>query len=449
MKRSGIRTFIIIWAGQFVSRIGTALTRFALLIWAYQQTESALAVALLGFFAFLPAILVSPFAGVWVDRLDRRVVMLLADTGAGLMTVLLLTLHMAGNLALWHIYLAGLFSGAFESFQSPAYSAATTLLMPKQHYARAGGLRAMAENGANVLSPFLGGLLLIWIGLAGVMVIDLLTFGVALVTLLVVRVPRPAAFAVGGRTAGHFWREMRTGFRYIGARRGLLGLTLVFTGMNFFASLTYFSTMPAMILARTGGDELALASLQSALGIAGVLGAVVVSVWGGPRRKIHGVLLAAALSYLCGDLVIATGRSVPVWVIGGLISYFFVPFIGSSNDAIWQAKVDPALQGRVFASKSMLGQLLMPVGYLASGVLADRWLEPAMMPGGSLASTFGPLVGTGPGAGIALMFVVVSILGGAVCLAGYLFPAVRNVEDDLPDFEMEAGEDLTGNMVAV
>jgi MFS family permease len=443
MQRSGIRTFFIIWFGQFVSRIGTALTRFSLLIWAYQQTESAMAVALLGFFAFLPAIIVSPFAGVWVDRMDRRKVMLLADAGAGVMTMGMLVLYSTGNLQLWHLYLAELVAGAFESFQTPAYSAATTLLMPKQHYARANGLRAMAENGARVLSPFLAGLLLVWLGLAGVMAIDVATFLVAMVTLLIVRIPRASAPRASAEIdpaalQTRFWHELQVGFSYIWRRPGLLGLTLTFTGMNFFASLTYFSTMPAMILARSGGSELALASLQGALGAAGVVGALVVSLWGGPRRKIHGVLMAAALSYLCGDLIIATGRTIPVWVIGGFISYFFVPFIGSSNDAIWQAKVDPALQGRVFATKSMVGQLLMPVGYLVSGILADQWLEPAMMPGGALADQFAWLVGTGPGAGIALMFTVVSILGGAICLAGYLFPAVRNVEEDLDDHDVAA-----------
>jgi MFS transporter, DHA3 family, macrolide efflux protein len=169
-----------------------------------------------------------------------------------------------------------------------------------------------------------------------------------------------------------------------------------------------------------------------------VVGALVVSVWGGPRRKIHGVLLAAALSFLLGDMILAVGRTLPIWVIGGLISAIFIPVIGSSNDAIWQAKVDPALQGRVFAAKAMWGQLLAPVGYLLGGLLADRWFEPAMMPGGALDASFGWLVGVGPGAGIALMFVLTSLLGGLMCLACYLFPSVRNVEDDLPDHEAES-----------
>lgn len=423
-----MKTFMTIWFGQFVSRIGTALTRFALLIWAYQQTDSALAVALLGFFSFLPAILISPMAGVWVDRLDRRRVMILADCAAGLTTLALLLLHMGGALQVWHLYAVVFLAGTFEAFQSPAYMAATTLLLPKHEYARASGLRSLAENGAMMLSPVLAGLLLLWLGIAGVMLVDLITFLIALGTLLIVRIP-----PLVETTQSNFWQEMRVGFRYIWDRPGLAGLTFAFTGMNFFAAITYFSTLPAMILARSGNDELALAWVQSALGSAGVAGAIVVSIWGGPKRKIHGVLMAAGLSFLLGDMIMAVGRTIPVWVIGGLISAIFIPCIGSSNDAIWQAKVDPALQGRVFAAKAMWGQLLAPVGYLLGGVLADRWFEPAMLPGGALADAFGWLVGTGPGAGIALMFAGTSLLGGLLCFGFYLSPAVRHVEDDLPD----------------
>lgn len=427
-----MKTFLIIWLGQFVSRIGTALTRFALLIWLYQQTQSALSVALLGFFAFLPAILVSPFAGVWVDRLDRRKVLILADTAAGLTTLGLLILHSTGSLAVWHLYVLALLTGSFEAFQSPAYMAAVTVLVPKDQYGRAGGLRSLAEHGAQVLSPVLAGLLLLWLGIGGIMIIDLVTFAVALGTLLLVRIPMPAKDGA----PSYFWDELRVGFHYIWDRPGLRGLTLFFTAANFFAALTYFSTLPAMILARSGNDELALAWVQAALGTAGVAGAILMSVWGGPRRRIHGVLLAAALSFLFGDMTLALGQSVPVWIVGALISAVFLPIIGSSNDAIWQAKVAPALQGRVFAAKAMGGQLLAPLGYLIGGVLADRYFEPAMMPGGVLVDSFGWLFGSGPGAGIALMFSIVSLLGGLMSLSCYFSPSVRHLEDDLPDHDL-------------
>lgn len=298
MKNTGIKTFITIWFGQFVSQIGTALTRFALLIWAYEQTGSAMSVALLGFFSFLPNLVVSPFAGVWVDRLDRRKIMLLADLGAGMMTMGMLLLFVSGHLQIWHLYLAQALSGVFEAFQLPAYTAATTVLLPKEQYARASGLRSMADSGAQVIAPLLAGLLLAWVGINGVMLIDIGTFLVAFLTLVIIHIPQiegterePAV-----KTRAQFWGEMRVGFSYIWQRPGLLGLMLIFTGIFLFATLTYLSILPAMILARSGGNELALASVQGALGAAGVVGGLLVSLWGGPKRKIHGVLAGAAFS---------------------------------------------------------------------------------------------------------------------------------------------------------
>ena len=430
-----MKTFLIIWAGQFVSQIGTALTRFALLIWVYRQTGSALDVALLGLFSFLPAFLVSPFAGVWVDRLDRRKVMLLADAGAGLTTAVLLALYATGQLQLWHLYATQVLSGILESFQSPAYAATTTLLVNKKEYVRVNGLRSLAYNSAMVIAPFLAGLLLIWLGVGGVMIVDLITFGVALITLTLVRIPRlqPQPAPETAPTGNHFWRELQDGIRYTWARPGLVGMMLVYTGINFAGALTYLSTLPVMILLRSGGDEFALATVQGVMGGAAVVGAALMSIWGGPRRKIHGVLSGAAISFLLGDLLIALGRDVTGWVVGAIISSIFIPVFDGSNMAILQAKVAPAMQGRFFALFHMARQSLIPVGYLLGGLLAERWLEPGMMPGGRLAGEYGWLVGTGPGAGIALMFVGTSLFGGCLCLAGYLFPAVRNIEADLAD----------------
>jgi hypothetical protein len=375
-----------------------------------------------------------------VDRLDRRKVMLWADTGAGIMTALLLVLYSADALQIWHLYAAQVLAGSFESFQSPAYAAATTLLVDKEQYARINGLRSLAQGGSQVIAPFLAGFLLLWLGVGGVMLIDLFTFGVALGTLLVVRLPpvrvesaQQEADQSPTRALQTFWAELRAGIDYTWARPGLVGLILVYTGMNFAASLTYFSTLPAMILARSGGSEFALATVQGVMGGSIVVGALLVSTWGGPRRKIHGVLSGAALSFLLGDLLLAVARDLPGWIVGAAISAIFIPVLDSSNMAILQAKVAPAMQGRFFALFHMARQSLIPVGYLLSGALAEQWLEPAMMAGGSLAPTFGWLVGTGPGTGIALMFVATSLLGGGLCLAGYLFPAVRNIEEDLAD----------------
>jgi len=422
--------FLVIWSGQLVSQTGTAMTAFALLVWAYQETGRATSVALLGAAWFVPFVLVSPFAGVWVDRLDRRRVMLWADVAAGGITLGLLLLYWSGRLQLWHLYAAEAVAGAAQAFQIPAFLAATTVLVPPRHYARANGLRSVASLGADALAPLAAGAMLVWVGLAGVMLIDVATCAVAVITLAAVRVPRPVRADGAAEAREGFRSELAQGARYILARPGLMGLMAIFLGINFAGTLTYYAILPPMVLARTGNDTLALASVQSANGAAGALGGAIMAVWGGPRRKIHGVLAGAALSFLTGDLLLAVGRSVPIWVLSAAIGTTLIPVITACNQAIWQLRVEPSIQGRVFALASAVRTSTMPLGYLVGGLLADHWFEPAMAEGGRLAPWLGGLVGTGPGAGMAAMFLTTAILGTALSLSGYLFPAVRNVETE-------------------
>lgn len=429
-----MRTFTVIWFGQLVSLVGTAMTRFALLIWAYEQTGNATTVALLGFFSYAPYVVASPLAGVGVDRLDRRLVMVAADVGAGLMTATLLLLYASGGLQIWHLFLAQALSGVFDSFQRPAYTAATTTLLTPAQYARASGMRSLADAGSQVAAPLLAGILLTLVDIEGVMLVDLATFLAAMGTLAAVHIPRPVPGSEE-EPGGTLWRDISLGFAYIWQRPGLLGLLLIFTGINFFAALTYFAILPALVLARTGGDEVVLGSVMSALGVGGVAGGAVVTLWGGPRRRIHGVLAFAALSFLLGDTLFATGRQAVTWMAGAFLAAFFIPFILAADRTIWQTRVAPAIQGRVFAVQGMARTVAMPVGYLLAGPLADRVFEPAMASGGRLASLFGPLVGTGPGAGMGLMFLGTAICGTLMSLSGYLFRPVRLVEDELPEFE--------------
>jgi DHA3 family macrolide efflux protein-like MFS transporter len=248
----GLRTCVILCCGQLVSLLGTAMTRFSLLIWAYERTGEATTLALLVFFSFGPYVLISPLAGVLVDRVDRRWVMWFADLGAGLMTAALLTLYATGALQLWHLYVAEALTGICEAFQIPAYSAAIAGLVPKEHYARVSGMRSLASSASEVLAPFCAGVLLGWVTLRGIMLIDLATSLVALLTLLVVRIPRPAVTPEDRAMRGSQWQEVAFGFRYIFQRPGLLGLLLIFVGINLIASFTWFALLGPMVLARSG-----------------------------------------------------------------------------------------------------------------------------------------------------------------------------------------------------
>jgi DHA3 family macrolide efflux protein-like MFS transporter len=428
----GMFAFTVIWAGQVVSLLGSAMSWFAFTIWAWQTTGEATALALVSFFSFGPTLLFSPLAGVLVDRWNRKIVMMLSDLATGLCTVVILALYLGGQLEIWHIYAVAVVAGSFQAFQYPAYSAAVTMMLPQEHYARAQGMLGLATSVAGILGPLLGAVLLGSIGFANIMFLDITTFVFAIGVLLLVHIPQPAKEEVAQRGQGALWRESLYGFRYIVRRPGLLGLQLVVAAGGFLDAVGY-TLMAPMILARTAGNNVAFGTVESAGAIGATLGGILLVAWGGPRRRIHGVLAAWALASLLGWLFLGLGATLVIWAAASLLSSFLTPVINASEQALWQAKVAPGVQGRVFATKHLLSEAGTPIGMLLAGPLADRVFEPAMMPGGSLAAAFGGLVGTGAGAGMALILVIVGILGIVVPLSGYAFPAIRNVEVLLPD----------------
>jgi DHA3 family macrolide efflux protein-like MFS transporter len=438
-RPTGMAAFTIIWIGQIVSLLGTAMSQFGLTLWAYEVTGKATPLALVGFFFLVPIVALGPFVGVLVDRSNRRLMMMLSDLAAAFITVIVLTLYTTGNLQIWHLYVTAAISGTFQGFQWPAYSAAITLMLPKEQYARANGMMEMAGNASYVFAPLLAGALFGPLGLTGILVVDLVSAAVAVGTLLFVHIPQPPETEAGREGAGSFLKETAYGFRYILARPSLLGLQTVFMVGNFFNNLA-FGVLAPMILSRTGSNELIFGSVQSAGAIGGVVGSLAMSAWGGPKRRVHGVLLGWFCSGFLGQMVLGLGQALPIWAVGMFLLAFFSPFINGSNQAIWQAKVAPDVQGRVFATRATIAWLVMPLGQLLAGPLADHVLEPAMAEGGNLAPLFGWLVGSGTGAGMGLQFAVTGLLAALAGLGGYLFPVVRNAEDILPDHDIAAAK---------
>ncbi len=448
-QSTGMKAFTIVWAGQLVSLIGTGMTQFALGIWAWEETGKATALTLVIFFFLVPNVLFSPFAGALVDRSNRKLVMMISDLAAGLSSIVIFLLLAAGELEIWHLYVTAAWTGLFESFQWPAYSAAISTMLPKEQYGRAYGMMTLAESGSRILAPIFAGALLSVAAIENILLIDVMSFTAAILALLVVHIPQPEVSAEGQAGQGSLLSEAVYGFRYIKARPSLLGLQLVFTGLNFVAAFS-LPLMTPLILARTGKDELILATVQSIGAVGGVLGGMVLSVWGGPQRRIHGVLGGMILVSLLGQIPLGISRTIFLWAFGAFMEAFILPFLNGSNQAIWQAKVPPDLQGRVFSVRRFIAQFSFPVGLALAGPLADQIFEPAMRPNGNLAEMFGWLVGTGAGAGMGLMFVIFGVLGVGVGIVGYAFPHIRNVETIMPDHQARAADDhaLAGEAVA-
>lgn len=436
-RLTGMPAFSVVWAGQLVSLVGTALTSFAIGIWLYQETGLATTFTTMIFFSNIPRILLSPLAGAAVDRWNRKLMMMISDLGAGLMTIIVFFLMRSDLLEIWHLYILMAVSSAFESFQFPAYSSAITMLVQKKHFARTSAMLSLAEEGSRVLAPILAAALIVVIRLEGIIFIDIMSFAIAILTLLLVPIPQPRQSEAGKKAGGGLLKEAGYGFRFIFTNPSLLGLQVNFIVVNLLALGTVLRT--PMVLARTGNDEVTLGIVSSITAVGGVVGGLVMSVWGGPQRRIHGVLGGLILVNL-GRVAMGLGQEVIVWSATGFFVLFFIALSNSSNQAIWQSKTPADVQGRVFAARRVTGQITFPLLGLIAGPLSDKWFEPAMAVDGRLAHIFGGLVGTGPGAGMSLLILLAALLGLVLPTVSYAVPAFRNVEDIVPDIEIAAAD---------
>lgn len=436
--------FTIVWAGQLISVLASTMTQFAITIWAYQETGSATALGIINTAFIVPFLLLSPVAGVMVDRHNRKLMMMVSDLTAVLATTGILILRLSGNLEIWHLYIAAVINGLGNTFQWPAYSAAISTMVPKEHYSRANGMMSLVESVPGVLAPILAGILLLSIELTGILIIDLVTFVIAILVLLVVHIPQPVRTVEGEAERGSMLKEAAYGFKYIFARRGLLGLLTFFIVLNFVIGLSSPLFSP-FILERTNQNSTLLGLVTSANAIGAVIGGLLISLWGGFKRRMTSIFIGEALTGLFLLLVFGLGRSIPVWVISVIIGGIFAVFTNGASQAIWQSKVAPDVQGRVFSARRMIAWSVGPITPILAGLLADYVTEPAMQSETWLARTFGWMVGHESGSGMALQYVITGVGYMLVVLMVYLFfPHVRNLEDELPDHDrLQKVDDLS------
>jgi DHA3 family macrolide efflux protein-like MFS transporter len=428
-ENRGMTTFAVIWAGQVISALGSYLTGFALGVWIYQQTGSATLFALISLATTVPAILLSPFAGALVDRWDRRWAMIVSDGGAAAATLVLALLIWRGRLELWHIYVLMTVISSFSSLSWPAFTAAITMLVPSRHLGRASGMTQMGDAGAQILSPLIAGELLVSIGRQGVVLTDFVSYLFAIVALLVVRIPRPAATTEKARERSSLLSEARLGWTFIRQRPGLLSLLLLLAITNTGSGLIQVLLAP-MVLSFASPDLLGRVLTTAGFGV--LAGGLLMSVWGGPRRRVAGILGFLLLQ----GLILPIGglrASILLIATGAFVYMFAIPIINGASQALWQVKVAPDVQGRVFAMRRMVALSTLPLAYLIAGPLADHVFEPLLAKGGPLAGSVGQIIGVGKGRGIALMLMVIGALTVlAVAIASRL-PRLMRLESELPD----------------
>ena len=425
----GMGVFLIVWFGQLVSLTGSGLTSFALGVWVYQRTGSVTQFSLILLSAMLPCILIFPVAGALVDRWNRRWCMIVSDSGGGITTAAIALLLATGSLEIWHIYLAVSLSSVFKAFQLPAYTASTSMLVPKEHLPRASGMVQSGEACAQLISPLLAGVLLGIVQLQGVILIDFATFLFALTTLLLVRFPNAETVAVSEDGKASIWQDVVYGWTYIAVRPGLLALLILFALDNFVTGVFEVLLTPLVL---TFASVTELGTIQSIGGVGMLLGSLAMSIWGGPRSLIRGIFAFDLLAHM-SILAFGLRTSLALFALLNFLFFFSLPIINGCCDAIFLRKVAPEVQGRVFATIKMIWLSCIPLAYVVAGPLAERIFEPLMAKNGLLAGSIGQIIGVGPGRGIGLLFITMEIIAILVTVAAYRYPRLWFMEDELPD----------------
>jgi MFS transporter, DHA3 family, macrolide efflux protein len=433
-RPTGMLGLTIVMAGQVISILASTMVEFALSIWVFERTSSATVLGGMTTAFTVPFLLLTPIAGAMVDRYNRKLMMMASDIAAGLGTLAILILYLTGSLQTWHFYVVDAIIGIGTAFHWPAYSAAITTMVPKEHYGRANGMMSFIETGPGIAAPMLAGVLLPLIGIEGILLIDLGALVLALLTLGMVHIPQPTRTVEGQAGAGNIWSETAYGFRYILQRPSLLGFVIIVLLSNLFCGFCNSVQVP-LILARTGNNSLVLGSVRTAGAISFAVGGLILSLWGGLKHRLRGFLLGWSIFWFFDTVVFGFGRSATLWVPVSLVGGIFATLGVTSGQSLLQVKVAPDVQGRVFAARRLLTWAPDMVTPILGGLLADKMMEPAAQPGGWVATTFGWAVGTGPGSGMAVIMIFFGVLTILSLLAGFVIPQIRDMESILPDHD--------------
>jgi len=424
--RPGMRRFATVAFGQVVSAIGSALTAFAVPLWTYLETRSLLLFALYSVLAQAPGILVAPVAGAIIDRSDRRRAMIAGDVAAFVAIATFATFYFAGTLRSWHIYtFVGVLSVAL-TFQRLAYLSAVPQLVPKRYLGHANGLVQLAGGITGFIVPLIAVGLVATVGLGGILLIDLASFIFVIVMLLVVRFPR----TMPRRRRESMAAEIANGLRFTVRHRGIRAMVLFFAAFNLFLAPLFLLVSP-LVLSFAPLESVAQVSL--AAGVGTVLGGLIMTVWGGPRkRKMRGMLLLA-LVFAAAGVVAGLRPSILLIGAGVLGLTCSLALINGVWLTIVQTKVPQRLHARVIAMNMIIALSTMPLGQALLSPIVVPAVEPLMQPGGLLAGTAGIVVGVGPGRGIGLLYAVCGLAIALVVAISLRTPRLARFDDDVPD----------------
>lgn len=406
------------------------MSSFALGIWILRTTGSTAHFAMTFVAMTMPALVVSTLAGALVDRWDRRRTLIACGLFSAATTFTLAGLAAAGHLKLWQIYLAVGVGSLFDAFRVPAFAASIPLLATREQLPRVNGMAQSGNAIAEIIGPLLAGALIGSISLQGILTIDALTFLAGVASLVAARIPRPLSSARQERPG--LLREAVIGWRYVHERPGLMGLLAIYGSNNFLFSIARVVIAP-LLLSFSSPAQVGMQYAISGSGL--LLGGVAMTVWGGPRKRINGVLIFSALAGVCAA---AHGLrpSFALIAVAGFMLFLTLPVIASSSSSIWQAKVPAGLQGRCFAMQRAVFYASTVLGYFLAGPLSERVFEPLLARGGRLAGSVGSIIGVGPGRGLGLMFITLGTVMTLIAMMAFSVPAIRQIDEMADEFSL-------------
>lgn len=400
------RRFFTIWSGQAISMLGSQIVGFAIVWYLTEQTGSATVLAVSSMFGILPNILLSPFAGAMVDRSNRRRIMIISDVIVGFVRLLGFFLFTTGAIQIWHIYLMIFIGSAAGSFQHPAMAASTGLMVPRKHLSRVAGMNQTLQGALSIAAPPLGALLMSLISIANIYMLDFVTMLIAVLPLIFIPIPQPESRKdINGEVIKQtFFEDIKEGFQYILNWKGLTLLLISAMMINFLLSPA-MSLLPLLVSKHFGGNEVQLALMNSMLGLGMLIGGLILSLWGGFKRRILTTFMGLVISGISLALIgfiPSTGFTIAVIIF--LVSALMIPLINGPIHAVVQSAVIPEMQGRVISMISTFAGLAMPIGLAVAGPLSDA-------------------------VGIQTWFIVGGIFMSLAGIFGFISPDMRNIED--------------------
>ncbi len=405
-----LKDFLILWSTQSISQLGSSITGFALTLWLYEATGSSLSTAVLAICSYAPYVLMSIFAGALTDRFDKKKTMLGCDVFAAICTMIVFVLFRTNSLMVWHLYVLNAISGLMNTVQQPASEVAMTLIMPEKYYQKTSGLRSLSSSQISILNPLIATSLYSFLGLNGVIAVDIASFMIASIALLFfIKIPENKSDK----------RERvlvlaKEGLMFLRENPLIMALILFMSGVNLTAS-AFDATLPGYVLPNPKGGSSVLGLVTACSGVAMIIGSLIVSVLPKPRNRVKIIYLTMLFSLGTENFLLAFSREPALWCIGQIIGWILVPVMSANLDVILRTSIPVQLQGRVYACRNTLQFFTIPIGLFFGGFMVDHVCEPLMRVYGDL-SILKTLFGTGKGSGAALMMLLLGVSGSLICI---------------------------------